>query len=107
MHDACPGWMTGTRHAFTLTMATIRASAWSGSSRVLWLMAALLLLMALLALLGLSRAALQTPAAASLPTALRPCSLPDVRVERAESLSATLLPRQLRAPSSQICAARC
>ncbi|RYZ07025.1 MAG: hypothetical protein EOO73_13195 [Myxococcales bacterium] len=102
-------------------MATLRAHAWAGSSRVVWLVAALLLLMALLALLGtapatrrgsaaLNGSALDGSAALATndpATALRPCSLPDVRVERARSLAATLLPRQLRVAVPQLCAARC
>lgn len=91
-------------------MTTLRATAWAGSSRVVWLLTALLILMALLGLLGAAPALGSGAAsldAADPATALRPCSLPDVRVERAQSLAATLLPRQFRGPAPQICAARC
>ncbi|MDF3071637.1 MAG: hypothetical protein K0R38_7238 [Polyangiaceae bacterium] len=91
-------------------MATVRATSWAGSSRVAWLLAALLILMALLGLLGAAPALRAGTAALGTPdstTALRPCALPDVRVERARDLSATLLPRYLRAPALQVCAARC
>lgn len=86
-------------------MATLRANAWAGSSRIVWL---LMVLLALVALLGLVGAAPNTRVAASGDDeALISCSLPDVRVERSRSLAATLLPRPWRTSPSPACIARC
>jgi hypothetical protein len=95
-------------------------SSWSGSVRVGLLLAAFLLLLALLGMVGsrVHRVApgASGPAADAGPLApsvekagASPCSMPDVRIERSSALSSTLLPRELRAsrPSERACSARC